>query len=60
MNYEEFLEKRDVTPQAAGSVDAEESVQVGPFKPLTIDMSAMPGGVYALIVNGQRFTVVKK
>ena len=26
MNYEEFLDKRDVTPQAAGSVDTEESV----------------------------------
>lgn len=45
---------------AGATVYAEESVQVGPFKPLTIDMSAMPGGVYALIVNGQRFTVVKK
>lgn len=45
---------------AGATVYTEESVQIGPFKPLSIDMSAMPGGVYALIVNGQRFTVVKK
>lgn len=42
------------------TVYTEASVAVGPFKPLSIDMSEMPGGVYALFVNGQRFTVVKR
>ena len=36
------------------------SVRIGPFEPLSIDMSGLPGGTYALLVNGQRFTVVKK
>ena len=36
------------------------SVRIGPFEPLSIDMSGLPGGTYALLVNEQRFTVVKR
>lgn len=46
---------------AVGAVQfSRESVRIGPFEPLSIDMSGLPGGAYALLVNGQRFTVTKR
>lgn len=34
-------------------------VAAGPFAPLAIDLRGQPGGVYSLLVNGQRFTIAK-
>ena len=46
---------------AAGSVVySSQSVSMGPFSPLEIDMREMAGGTYTLFVNGVRFNVVKK
>ena len=56
--------ERTVSVQLVNAVGAiqfsRESVRIGPFEPLSIDMSGLPGGAYALLVNGQRFTVTKR
>lgn len=36
------------------------SEQVGPFNPFSIDMSEMAGGIYALSVDGKKYSIVKK
>ncbi len=36
------------------------SIQAGPFQPLDIDMAEMAGGPYSLVVNGEKFSIVKK
>lgn len=36
------------------------SIQAGPFQPLDICMEEMAGGPYSLVVNGEKFSIVKK
>ena len=46
---------------AAGTrVYANPSVEMGPFHPMAVDMSEMPGGTYTLLVDGKTFTVTKR
>lgn len=45
---------------AGATVYSIDSVTIGPFDPLVIDLRALPGGTYSLFVGGERFTIAKR
>jgi hypothetical protein len=45
---------------AGATVYSIDSVTIGPFDPLVIDLRGLPGGTYSLFVGGERFTIAKR
>jgi subtilisin family serine protease len=45
---------------AGATVYSIDSVTIGPFDPLVIDLRGLPGGTYSLFVGGERFIIAKR
>lgn len=59
---EEVMTKVMISNKAGATVYENAEVGVGPFNPLSVDMSALPSGIYYVKIDGQEevFSVVKK
>ena len=59
---EEMMTKVMISNKAGATVYENSEVGVGPFNPLSVDMSALPSGIYYVKIDGQEevFSVVKK
>ena len=51
-----------ISNRAGATVFEDTEAEIGPFKPLGIDMSTLPSGVYYVELGGQEksFSVIKK